>query len=431
MRAILTYIIVTVCLFTLSVSVSQPAEAQMLKRLRERAKDKVEQKLGEKQDEVIDNVIDGEGEESSEEVEEAEEVSSEESTGDENAAVNATVAAESSEEVARLKPGEGAWANFDFVPGERVLFSEDFTKDRVGNFPQRFEFMSGNAEVIEWDGRRWLRSNDETYFKIPLPENLPDRFTVEFDVTIPWWGMDFHADEITEDAYNRNYFVTSGVILGCCEAGVYRGQGDAASSVDPRDFFEDMYKENNLSQPMRVRLHVDGSYIKMYLEEKRVANMPNGNFGRNNYLVFRIRGSADEKEAPLITNFSINAGGTPMYDALMSEGRFATQGILFDTGSDRIRPESTPTLQEIGDLLSQHADLRLLIEGHTDNVGSDESNQTLSEKRAAAVREFIVSTYKIDGSRLESVGFGASKPSVPNDTPEGRQQNRRVELVKL
>lgn len=82
-------------------------------------------------------------------------------------------------------------------------------------------------------------------------------------------------------------------------------------------------------------------------------------------------------------------------------------------------------------MLKQHADLNLLIEGHTDNVGNAESNQALSERRAAAVRNFLIDTYGIDASRLTSKGFGANNPVASNDTPEGRQQNRRVELVKM
>ena len=108
----------------------------------------------------------------------------------------------------------------------------------------------------------------------------------------------------------------------------------------------------------------------------------------------------------------------------------ATQGIYFDTGSDAIRQESAPTLKEIGTMLKDHADLKLTIEGHTDNVGKAESNQALSEKRAAAVRQYLIDNYQIDAGRLEAKGLGQTKPAGPNDSAEGRQQNRRVELVK-
>ena len=80
-------------------------------------------------------------------------------------------------------------------------------------------------------------------------------------------------------------------------------------------------------------------------------------------------------------------------------------------------------------MLKEHADLKLVIEGHTDNVGDAAANQALSEKRAAAVKAYLVGK-GVDASRLESKGLGATKPKVSNDTPEGRQTNRRVELVK-
>ena len=122
--------------------------------------------------------------------------------------------------------------------------------------------------------------------------------------------------------------------------------------------------------------------------------------------------------------------GRSSNDALAEKGHVSTQGIYFDTGSDRIRPESTPTLKEIGQMLNEHPELKLRIEGHTDNVGNAASNQTLSERRADAVRQFLVSTYGIDASRLGAKGFGATKPVASNSTQEGQQNNRRVELVK-
>ena len=133
----------------------------------------------------------------------------------------------------------------------------------------------------------------------------------------------------------------------------------------------------------------------------------------------------------MVGNISVNAGGRSMYDAIMSAGRVATQGIFFDTGSDRIRPESTPTLKQIGDMLKEHADLKLAVEGHTDNTGTAAANQALSEKRAQAIVTYLKSTYSVAADRLQAKGLGQTKPASSNDTSEGRQQNRRVELVKL
>jgi OOP family OmpA-OmpF porin len=82
-------------------------------------------------------------------------------------------------------------------------------------------------------------------------------------------------------------------------------------------------------------------------------------------------------------------------------------------------------------MLQQHADLKLEIDGHTDNVGSASANQTLSDQRAASVKQYLVSNFQIDRSRLTSKGFGATTPIASNTTADGRAENRRVELVKM
>jgi hypothetical protein len=105
-------------------------------------------------------------------------------------------------------------------------------------------------------------------------------------------------------------------------------------------------------------------------------------------------------------------------------------GIYFDFASDRLRPESTPVLAEIAEVLKGNADWKLTISGHTDNVGSDESNLDLSRRRAQSVKAALGERYAVDGNRLTTGGFGASQPQAKNDTPEGRARNRRVELTR-
>jgi outer membrane protein OmpA-like peptidoglycan-associated protein len=119
-----------------------------------------------------------------------------------------------------------------------------------------------------------------------------------------------------------------------------------------------------------------------------------------------------------------------LYDALAAKGRWVTQGILFATGKADVQPESRPVLKEIASTLKQHPELKILIEGHTDNVGSSASNLTLSDARAAAVKTTLVSDFGVDGARITTKGLGDTKPSVPNTTAAGRAQNRRVEVVK-
>ncbi len=104
------------------------------------------------------------------------------------------------------------------------------------------------------------------------------------------------------------------------------------------------------------------------------------------------------------------------------------QKIYFQTGKAIIRPESFPVLDEIVQVLKDNPWIRLRIEGHTDSVGSAAYNLRLSQKRANAVRNYLISK-GIDPSRLEAVGYGESRPIAPNTTPEGRAKNRRVEFV--
>ena len=110
--------------------------------------------------------------------------------------------------------------------------------------------------------------------------------------------------------------------------------------------------------------------------------------------------------------------------------RAVTYGIYFDFNKDTLKPESAPVLKEIADAMTHNPDWKLTVEGHTDNIGGDTYNLDLSKRRAAAVKQALVSEYNIAGDRLLTNGFGASRPVGPNDTLEGRARNRRVELVR-
>jgi outer membrane protein OmpA-like peptidoglycan-associated protein len=112
-------------------------------------------------------------------------------------------------------------------------------------------------------------------------------------------------------------------------------------------------------------------------------------------------------------------------------GHVAVYGINFATGKADISADSARVLAEIGNLLARKPDWRLRIEGHTDNVGNAKANQELSDKRAQAVKAWLGAKHGVKPERLETQGFGDTKPVADNKTDEGRGKNRRVELVKL
>jgi len=117
-----------------------------------------------------------------------------------------------------------------------------------------------------------------------------------------------------------------------------------------------------------------------------------------------------------------------MLDNLNRDG-FMALYINFDTGKAMIKPESGPIIEQIASLLKDNADLKLSVEGHTDNVGTPQSNKTLSEERAKSVVAAIVEL-GVDAGRLTAVGWGQEKPVADNRTEDGRAKNRRVEIVK-
>lgn len=114
---------------------------------------------------------------------------------------------------------------------------------------------------------------------------------------------------------------------------------------------------------------------------------------------------------------------------VLETGRAAIYGILFDTDSSDIKPESAAALTEIAAFLSDAADLNVVIVGHTDNQGSLEYNLGLSSRRAQAVVDALVQQYGIEGGRLQYAGAAFLAPVAPNTTSEGRALNRRVEVI--
>jgi outer membrane protein OmpA-like peptidoglycan-associated protein len=113
--------------------------------------------------------------------------------------------------------------------------------------------------------------------------------------------------------------------------------------------------------------------------------------------------------------------------SLEKECRLTLSGVTFDFNQATLRPDSTPTLEKAAAVLVAHPTYTVEVQGHTDDVGGDASNQTLSERRAKTVKDWLVA-HKVGAAKLSSKGYGKSQPVTTNETPEGRARNRRVEL---
>jgi OOP family OmpA-OmpF porin len=330
---------------------------------------------------------------------------------------------------APAKADPKVWENYDFIPGSKVIFYTDFSDDKVGNFARGLKYKAGAMEVVERDGVKLLRSTSRGEFFVPVGKQLPERFTLEIDVISPTahiggydhlafeggstWDRDAKSAEI-------NWTATGTLIMG-------GGQTGGTSTVK----FPDALAEANLGQVAHVRVLMDGPYFKLYNNERRIYNIPELAFKRDSVIRFLLKGGEEAGQATYITQIRVAESEVDvLYDALTAKGRWATQGILFETGKADLKPESRPVLKEIASTMQKYPDLKILIEGHTDNVGSAASNLTLSDNRAAAVKAALVADFGIAEDRMTTKGLGDTKPSVPNTTPAGRAQNRRVEIVK-
>jgi len=320
------------------------------------------------------------------------------------------------------------WENYDFVPGNKVLFYTDFSEERVGNFARGLKYRSGPVEIVERDGVKVLRASGRSEFLIPIGRRLPERYTLELDAIAPAVGSLNYTVAFEGGAQPDGGEKSSYVIWNPRSSWI---QGGGVSMANSTVDIPDAMRPQLIGQVAHIRVLMDSGYFKMYVNERRLHNRPELPFKRDSVIRVLLDGAPEDGMAVYLTSIRIAESETDvMYDALLKKGRWVTQGILFATGKAEVQPESRPVLKEIASTLKQHADLKILVEGHTDNVGSAASNLSLSDARAAAVKAALVADFGIEADRVTTKGFGDTKPAMPNTTAVGRAQNRRVEIVK-
>jgi OOP family OmpA-OmpF porin len=315
------------------------------------------------------------------------------------------------------------YTKYDFVPGDKVIFYDDLSGEEIGEFPSRWKLVRGVFEVVRQGNENYIMCTDEGYIMPKLaPAPLPPKYTVE---------MEFYSNgpEKRGHWYYIDWVDTAGNDIG--EFSMTDNQNTTLTIQGNK------LADKELPTPVAagkhtMRIMATTSTIKCYVDNERVANVPAVEGFEPVAFKVHMDPWTDEFDAPmLMRGFRFAEGGKTLKQQLDETGRIVTHGILFDSGSDRIKGESFKTLADIGQLLTDNPDLRLSIEGHTDNEGAEDYNLGLSQRRAASVRAYLMDTYKIDGSRLETKGWGETKPIDTNDTPEGKANNRRVELVKI
>ncbi len=139
-----------------------------------------------------------------------------------------------------------------------------------------------------------------------------------------------------------------------------------------------------------------------------------------------------QKTVPIVTEAERPGPSEQSFsDLLKSDGHAVLDGLAFKEGANTLQEEEVPALQALVDTLVTDPDLRVVLVGHTDNIGALEANIKLGKARAQAVRELLVGRYGIASDRVQAEGMGYLAPIRTNETAEGRDINRRVEVVTL
>ncbi len=326
------------------------------------------------------------------------------------------------------------WAKYDFVPGTEIIFEDNQEGEQNGEFPSKWDLVQGNFENANFDG-----SNVIYHIKcnmnggggiVPMMKNskedyLPEEFTIEFDAYFNEDHGGFYTIYFLDYKNQRNLDKTSPSNKKWIR--IYKNSVNGESIE--QNYYPG-YKSGTYDKTPKWR-HVAISFnkraLKVYLDDARVLNIPNLGY---NPIGFSIgKQSVDGKNPGYTKNFRIAKGAVPLYDKLLTDGKFVTTGIKFDVNKATIKPESIGTINYVMKMMQEHPELKFCIEGHTDSDGDDAANLKLSEARAKAIMDKLVEL-GISKDRLISKGLGESKPMVANDTPENKAQNRRVEFVK-
>jgi len=402
-------VIIGICLllFASTQNKAQSWLENIGKRVKDKTIEKVEQRIEDKADQAVDKGLD-----------KTEDALKKGTSGkQQKTAQNAQNISNASPQTQKF---DASYAKYDFIPGDEVIFEDDLKGEQKGEFPSKWDLVEGNAEIAQINGENTIAIIGYTYIT-PLFKNksftLPDAFTLEFDILLD----DKEGENSIEFLDSENQPIASSLFWKDNTKFLFNWNLSSGEKTS-----EDTY--DNSRGWHHYALSFNKRAMKVYMDAKRVANIPNIN-GRPAKVRFFARGNEDNS-ALHIRNIRIAQGAVPLYDRLMTDGKIVTYGITFDIGKATIKPESMGTINEIYGILKRYPDLKFSIEGHTDNTGNSKLNQTLSESRAAAVMERLLQM-GIEGSRLTAKGYGMDKPIDSNDTDEGRAKNRRVEFVKI
>ena len=313
-------------------------------------------------------------------------------------------------------------AQAQFVRTEAVIFQDDLSQERLGEFPSRWDLVQGSAEVAHYDGTpvvAFLRTQTRVRPQLEITE-LPESFSIE---------LDYLMNDFTQHSYEIRFMDSRGrrsatlyvngekISLSTSRGGKIAEGNTPFTSATFRPGWR------------QLALSFEKGQMRAFLDGQRTLHVPRLDTELNSFVIQGGRPANARPDAnAFIRNLVLAEGGLSLYEQVLSEGRFTTNDIHFDVNRADIRPESMTIIHQISYLLQDHPELRFSIEGHTDSDGSESLNQQLSRQRAESVMRRLVEM-GIAPHRLTATGYGESRPIADNSTTEGKARNRRVEFV--
>jgi len=336
-------------------------------------------------------------------------------------------------------PNLKVYSKFDFIPGTTILYFDNFEKDNIGETPLGW-ITSSSAEVVNIDGLdgNWVKlaTTSSHHISRNKKQSWGNNFTIEFDLLLVKNTYDPRLD--FELINTGGSIVTDENILrtgkNSLNISTILGSGGTNSRVS-------LYNYANIGKPISDRMSESLPYsntvpvhVSMCVQGKRFR------FWWNEAKIFDLAVMSDEY-LPNQLGFSFGSvGGSECYvsniriakdvpdtRARFEEGKLISN-LLFYTGTAKLKPESMGALLDVSKILKE-ATAPVKIIGHTDSDCEDAANIKLSEDRAEAIKDILITQYKIDESKLITEGRGETQPLANNNSPEGKAQNRRVEFI--
>lgn len=331
-----------------------------------------------------------------------------------------------------------SYTQYDFVPGDRILYFEDFSQDAIGDFPALWTSNgSGEVKTVNIAPGKWFHMNGEdAVFCYSGTVAFPDNFIIEFDI-IPdaeyTYGIRMTLyEEDPEDPKEINddlYPGKSGLHIAFKKDG---WETKGYTNNPEGDWVEGQGTRNPVvtEQVNHVIIWIQKRRVRIYHQGAKTLDVPTNIYSHTKFNRFLFSGW-DTYSFPMVTNLKITTAAPDTRSKLITEGRLTTYGITFDVNKANIKPESHGTLNDIAGVLKENPSVRVKIIGHTDSDGDDALNLDLSRRRAESVKNELSGKFGIEASRMETEGAGESRPAAPNDTPVNKAMNRRVEFIKL